>query len=111
VEAGEGDGLAVAPPFPPALLQAAAVMTAMTVPAPASHRSAVALRGPAWATRPLLVLPGTRLAQTWDVWPGTAGPRRLAVVFQASTLGYAAVRLDRVLFRRKRPADPPGGRP
>ena len=39
----------------------------------------------------------------------------LAVVFLASTLGYAAVRLDRVLFRRKRPADPPGvasgGRP
>jgi P-type Ca2+ transporter type 2C len=32
----------------------------------------------------------------------------LAVVFLASTLGYAAVRLDRVLFRRRRPADPPG---
>ena len=30
----------------------------------------------------------------------------LAVVFLASTLGYAAVRLDRILFRRKRPADP-----
>jgi Ca2+-transporting ATPase len=27
----------------------------------------------------------------------------LAVVFAASTLGYAAIRLDRVLFRRKRP--------
>jgi Ca2+-transporting ATPase len=39
----------------------------------------------------------------------------LAVVFLASTLGYAAVRLDRVVFRRQRPADPPGvasgGRP
>ncbi len=31
----------------------------------------------------------------------------LAVVFGASTLGYAAVRLDRILFRRKRPGDPP----
>lgn len=32
----------------------------------------------------------------------------LLVVFLASTLGYAAVRLDRILFHRKRPADPPG---
>ena len=32
----------------------------------------------------------------------------LLVVFLLSTLGYAAVRLDRVLFRRRRPADPPG---
>ena len=40
MEAGAGDGLAAAPPFPPALLQAAAVKTARTVPAPASHRPA-----------------------------------------------------------------------
>jgi Ca2+-transporting ATPase len=32
----------------------------------------------------------------------------LAVVFLASTLGYAAIRLDRILFRRKRTAAPPG---
>jgi len=32
----------------------------------------------------------------------------LAVVFLASTLGYAAIRLDRTLFRRKRTAAPPG---
>jgi P-type Ca2+ transporter type 2C len=31
----------------------------------------------------------------------------LAVVFLASTLGYAAIRLDRTLFRRKRTAAPP----
>jgi Ca2+-transporting ATPase len=31
----------------------------------------------------------------------------LAVVFAASTLGYAAVRLDRILFRRKRTGDSP----
>jgi Ca2+-transporting ATPase len=39
----------------------------------------------------------------------------LAVVFLASTLGYAAIRLDRILFRRTRPASPPeaasGGQP
>jgi Ca2+-transporting ATPase len=39
----------------------------------------------------------------------------LAVVFLASTLGYAAIRLDRVLFRRKHPASPSdaasGGQP
>jgi hypothetical protein len=29
------------------------------------------------------------------------------VVFLASTLGYAAVRLDRILFRRKRSTVPP----
>jgi Ca2+-transporting ATPase len=33
----------------------------------------------------------------------------LAVVFAASTLGYAAVRLDRILFRRKHPASSPAG--
>lgn len=37
------------------------------------------------------------------------------VVFVLSSLGYAAIRLGRVLFRRKCPADPPGvasgGRP
>jgi magnesium-transporting ATPase (P-type) len=32
----------------------------------------------------------------------------LLVVFLLSSLGYAAVRLDRVLFRRQRPADPHG---
>ena len=32
----------------------------------------------------------------------------LLVVFLASTLGYAAIRLDRILFRRKRTAAPPG---
>ena len=31
----------------------------------------------------------------------------LAVVFAAATLGYAAVRLDRILFRRKRTGDSP----
>jgi Ca2+-transporting ATPase len=34
----------------------------------------------------------------------------LAVVFAASTLGYAAVRLDRILFRRKHPAGSPADR-
>jgi P-type Ca2+ transporter type 2C len=33
----------------------------------------------------------------------------LAVVFLASTLGYAAVRLDRILFRREYPASSPAG--
>ena len=32
----------------------------------------------------------------------------LLVVFVLSSLGYAAIRLGRILFRRKRPADPPG---
>jgi hypothetical protein len=61
VVAAAADGLAVAPavPVPPALLQAAAIKTAMTAPAPASHRPAAAARGPAWAARPFLVPPGT----------------------------------------------------
>jgi P-type Ca2+ transporter type 2C len=32
----------------------------------------------------------------------------LLVVFVLSSLGYAAIRVGRVLFRRKRPAAPPG---
>ena len=35
----------------------------------------------------------------------------LLVVFVLSSLGYAAIRLGRVLFRRKRPADPPDDPP
>src|SRR5437762_14096861 len=59
--AAAGDGLAVGAPVPPAPVQDAAVKTAMTVPAPASHRPVAALRDPAWATRPLLIPPGTWL--------------------------------------------------
>ena len=51
-------------------------------------------------------------------FPGLTEPLTgldLLVVFVLSSLGYAAIRLGRVLFRRKCPADPPGvasgGRP
>jgi hypothetical protein len=63
VEAAAGDELAAAAPgpLPPALLQAAAAKTIRTAPALLSSRPAAALRGSAWAARPVRVPPGPGL--------------------------------------------------